>query len=509
MKAPAAGGDAAIGGGGKVARPRGDVGRRWAATWRLGLYQSITDSACKNQLVVVSVQYGPFNSYIPIRSTTIGKSRVARSRINSIGYPRMRASGESSTTKHRPLHASGPHPIPPPNDPKGKLRRSLLYRIEKFLRSQYKIEVAEPVLVVQTGELVAIQYSSERAQKLKISKSTKTGPTSHTGPKTSRAARDRPEPNPRRNQPSRYRRSGGRPAAAPHENLRTAAARGVAPSATHGRAISGAHRQPSSHSHRPRLAANQRHPWRTAARRCATIRARRRLAIANPCAASAPIARRARKRMANMWPTGAASCGDHRPALAQRVAMPTGHCASIARGCLRTSARGGAPPCAAAPWPSLRFSILKIKRLYTIRQYVLIRSENLGSDTTVGIRITPPGGAAEEQKTCGGRYHQSGPRPEKGFLRQPALEGLTRSARTDSPRQDWPETIFRRHVAVATACEVEERGAAIKLLGTCVTLNGSGIQLAVGPQPLWLRNHNSGLAHRIMILMGSECCDAG
>ncbi|KZV46987.1 hypothetical protein F511_15784 [Dorcoceras hygrometricum] len=38
---------------------------------------SITDSACKNQLVVVSVQYGPFNTYITIRSTTIGKSRVA------------------------------------------------------------------------------------------------------------------------------------------------------------------------------------------------------------------------------------------------------------------------------------------------------------------------------------------------------------------------------------------------------------------------------------------------
>ncbi|KZV18179.1 hypothetical protein F511_21769 [Dorcoceras hygrometricum] len=41
----------------------------------------ITDSACKNQLVVVSVQYGPFNTYIPIRSTTIGKSRVARDPI--------------------------------------------------------------------------------------------------------------------------------------------------------------------------------------------------------------------------------------------------------------------------------------------------------------------------------------------------------------------------------------------------------------------------------------------
>ncbi|KZV22103.1 hypothetical protein F511_11631 [Dorcoceras hygrometricum] len=38
-----------------------------------------------------------------------------------------------------------------------------------------------------------------------------------------------------------------------------------------------------------------------------------------------------------------------------------------------------------------------------------------------------------------GRLRQSGPRPETGFLRQPALEGLTRSARTDSPRQDWPE----------------------------------------------------------------------
>ncbi|KZV17552.1 hypothetical protein F511_34195 [Dorcoceras hygrometricum] len=68
----------------------------------------ITDSACKNQLVVVSVQYSPFNPYIPIRSTT----------IDSIGYPRMSASGESSTTMHRLLHASGSHPIPPPDDPK-------------------------------------------------------------------------------------------------------------------------------------------------------------------------------------------------------------------------------------------------------------------------------------------------------------------------------------------------------------------------------------------------------
>ncbi|KZV33723.1 hypothetical protein F511_26486 [Dorcoceras hygrometricum] len=32
----------------------------------------------------------------------------------------MSASGESSTTMHRLLHASGSHPIPPPNDPNAR-----------------------------------------------------------------------------------------------------------------------------------------------------------------------------------------------------------------------------------------------------------------------------------------------------------------------------------------------------------------------------------------------------
>ncbi|KZT75354.1 carotenoid 9,10(9',10')-cleavage dioxygenase 1-like [Dorcoceras hygrometricum] len=45
---------------------------------------------------------------------------------------------------------------------RGFLRRRLLYRIEKLLRSQYKIKVAEPVLIVKTSEPVAIQYSSKR-----------------------------------------------------------------------------------------------------------------------------------------------------------------------------------------------------------------------------------------------------------------------------------------------------------------------------------------------------------
>ncbi|KZV50393.1 K(+) efflux antiporter 3, chloroplastic-like [Dorcoceras hygrometricum] len=43
--------------------------------------------------------------------------RTCPSDHDSIGYPRMSASGESSTTMHRLLHASGSHPIPPHNDP--------------------------------------------------------------------------------------------------------------------------------------------------------------------------------------------------------------------------------------------------------------------------------------------------------------------------------------------------------------------------------------------------------
>ncbi|KZV30521.1 cysteine-rich receptor-like protein kinase 40 [Dorcoceras hygrometricum] len=85
----------------------------------------ITDSAGKNQLVMVSVQDGPFNSNIPIESTTIGKSRVARDSIamhtswisNSDITCATRSSGESLTMKHRLLHALGRHPIPPLDDP--------------------------------------------------------------------------------------------------------------------------------------------------------------------------------------------------------------------------------------------------------------------------------------------------------------------------------------------------------------------------------------------------------
>ncbi|KZV28263.1 hypothetical protein F511_02133 [Dorcoceras hygrometricum] len=51
----------------------------------------------------------------------------------------------------------------------------------------------------------------------------------------------------------------------------------------------------------------------------------------------------------------------------------------------------------------------------------------------------------------GGRLRQSGPRPEGRILRQPALEGLTRSARTDSPRQVGRNKFRRSEPAAAAA----------------------------------------------------------
>ncbi|KZV42301.1 putative LRR receptor-like serine/threonine-protein kinase-like [Dorcoceras hygrometricum] len=133
----------------------------------------ITDSACKNQSVVVSVQYGPFNPYIPIRSTTISKSRVAidpiamhtswRSNsdiasVTSIGYPRMSASGESSTTLHRLLHASGSHPIPTPYDPNRKQQQHPVV-------SLFVSAVATLPVVVKSSRKIQSQDSAEAQEK--------------------------------------------------------------------------------------------------------------------------------------------------------------------------------------------------------------------------------------------------------------------------------------------------------------------------------------------------------
>ncbi|KZV49912.1 hypothetical protein F511_40071 [Dorcoceras hygrometricum] len=84
---------------------------------------------------------------------------------------------------------------------------------------------------------------------------------------------------------------------------------------------------------------------------------------------------------------------------------------------------------------------------------------------------------------------QSSPRPDSRHLRQPALEGLTNSARTETPQRGGRNKSGEGAAAAGGGVRLGEEGAAEHL----------GIQLAVGPQPLRLRNHNFGLGQRIMV----------
>ncbi|KZV25921.1 hypothetical protein F511_30453 [Dorcoceras hygrometricum] len=58
---------------------------------------------------------------------------------DSIGYPRMSASGESSTTMHRLLHASGSHPIPTPYDPKRVGKRVKVRRLSCRVSMTFRV----------------------------------------------------------------------------------------------------------------------------------------------------------------------------------------------------------------------------------------------------------------------------------------------------------------------------------------------------------------------------------
>ncbi|KZV17140.1 TMV resistance protein N-like [Dorcoceras hygrometricum] len=105
-------------------------------------------------------------------------------------------------------------------------------------------------------------------------------------------------------------------------------------------------------------------------------------------------------------------------------------------------------------------------------------------------------------------FSESCPRLESRLLRQSALEDLTNLS-----RMEYPPCSGRNKSDVKTgggawrdggrrmgrAAERGGRSEGRHLASTCVTLNGSGIQLAVGSQQLRLRNHNFGLAHLIMI----------
>ncbi|KZV30170.1 hypothetical protein F511_20800 [Dorcoceras hygrometricum] len=83
----------------------------------------------------------------------------------------------------------------------------------------------------------------------------------------------------------------------------------------------------------------------------------------------------------------------------------------------------------------------------------------------LGAWLRPVSRGNQHFMVGGGRLRQSGPRPEGRLLRQPALEGLTRSARTETPRKVGRNK-FRRGKAAAAArgtggdrevCEEERR----------------------------------------------------
>ncbi|KZT76754.1 hypothetical protein F511_46222 [Dorcoceras hygrometricum] len=150
------------------------------------------------------------------------------------------------------------------------------------------------------------------------------GPISHTGPKTSRAARDRPEPNPRRIQPSRHRQSYAG-AAAGDGATTTKIAAAAHDAAGNSDARPRAKRRPASfqrrHIARQRPARRvhiQRggvaRPARNIARSCATQpRGRRRLSAA-PCAtASAALCDVARSSSRHDCATSARPTSNSRP----------------------------------------------------------------------------------------------------------------------------------------------------------------------------------------------------
>ncbi|KZV26006.1 hypothetical protein F511_03879 [Dorcoceras hygrometricum] len=97
--------------------------------------------------------------------------------IDSIGYPCMSASGESSTTMHRLLHASGSHPIPPPNDPKLLFTVAFLRQFPSFPAVVWRVRGCEGerqyrILISLLGSLATmrrvVNYHSSRARQRQV-----------------------------------------------------------------------------------------------------------------------------------------------------------------------------------------------------------------------------------------------------------------------------------------------------------------------------------------------------
>ncbi|KZV44706.1 putative serine/threonine-protein kinase RLCKVII-like [Dorcoceras hygrometricum] len=273
--------------------------------------------------------------------------RTCPSDHDSIGYPRMSASGESSTTMHRLLHASGSHPILPPDDPKTNQYNQDLGLIHstngnhlESLKEGSSIDHQRPARVATLPAFVAASSSSGREVAQRV-------------------------------QPAALR-----PASRRHESRGVAAQARASP--------------PNWRS----TSVDQRFQHR-------------------------PSSRESGARTAH-----------HRPHIAR------GHRATIAPARAFMRLGGRRRGARRRPDGRIKVSILKFNRLDTIMANRIDQiRENTCSDTTVEDPDPPP------RLDCGS-LRQSGPRPDPRLLRQAALEGLTRSARTDSPRRTGRKQIF-------------------------------------------------------------------
>ncbi|KZV50857.1 hypothetical protein F511_25455 [Dorcoceras hygrometricum] len=245
------------------------------------------------------------------------------------------------------------------------------------------------------------------------------GPISNIGPKTSRAARDRPEHNPRRIQSSRHHRS-----------------------------IAG--RRPPPRKSRGGSRTASRQARRTAARNVACPAGERRPVVAP--ASGATVHKSIGLRRTSPEARRPTSGRDARPARTSSASSSAQPRAIIGRPCATTA------------------------RKATATNRSAVRNECVGyrADACALARacawLRPVSRGNRHFTVGGGRLRQSGPRPEERLLRQPALEGLTRSARTDSPRQVGRNK-FRRGGGGGGGFEERREAAAFDARADFITRN--------------------------------------
>ncbi|KZV36294.1 hypothetical protein F511_18709 [Dorcoceras hygrometricum] len=406
-----------------------------------------------------------------------------------------------------------------------------------WIRRNFKYYRSHHLTKLYLDQKVILSLS--RPKNLKFQNRSKPGPTSYTGPKTSRAARDRPEPNPKRIQTSRHDIAGNSP-----ETRRSIAG-----------AAAGRRPPPRRISRGARDARDRAHRHVLVGKRPATLRNQRRTTPRSAPFSSRHNATVVREGGAAMRDSGRRPAtqriGHHRckhraaahpPCATRRAAALVqacdaspkmrdvratigGHSCDESAASARLAcamALGVAPPHAAASGGSGRTK----NREPGGDQY---EKTNQHSTTFIGcFSVLPcwhlclaPTGVSRTRLfsvDCGRltpiRSTTRSETPSSGCTRSPD-EISTNGFSTSS----WPETNFPAKTVAAAAAHggggrrEEKRGAARvclesrvmilvlinEVINTCVTLNGSGIQLAVGPQPLWLRNHNSGPTQRIMV----------